>query len=503
MGASAGQCVVQPTPPWNWVGIMGTGQSLSVGYDPAGSYWTSTTELYGNLKLLFDGGSPLYPIEGGATVPGWYTAPLVEPIRQGPACGDGGCGTPAQGYPNNLYGETGHCALGDTMSALWASRGGAGSYTTAHSVVGQGAAPLSEIQKNGSGNSYAASITEAKVWTSLAAAQGKTFGYGGVFLTHGESDNGNAAYGAGLATLQSNYQTDLQAITGQTQPIPLFAVQQSTFGGTNSSALALLAASLAHPTSIYLIGPGNPAQYAQDGLHKPGQGYDRLFEKYAEVADLVDNQGVAWKPLEPTAVTRSGATITVQFAVPYLPLVFDPNVPKPHLLFNTAWSNGYGLEVLDSTSAQLTIAAPPTAVGSTVQFTLSATPTNLPLTVSYAVTQDSTGTNGGSPFGFIGILRDSDPFLGSDAEAISIHATNGSAVITPTTTGGFFRRTRYDYVSGSGVTSGTAVNAADFWEQPAQLTLNNAWTGATGTYTWNFAHDEHNWCVHFSWPGVT
>ena len=43
-------------------------------------------------------------------------------------------------------------------------------------------------------------------------------------------------------------------------------------------------------------------------------------EKHAEVFDLVVNQGVAWKPLQPKNIARAGAVLTIDFDVPNPPL---------------------------------------------------------------------------------------------------------------------------------------------------------------------------------------
>jgi hypothetical protein len=86
-------------PPFDWVGVIGTGQSLSVGVTAG---FISPTQPYGNLVLRDSGADPRYPLSGGN--PEWSLEPLVEPLRpkslgSGPGYTDGE-------YPNNVGGET-------------------------------------------------------------------------------------------------------------------------------------------------------------------------------------------------------------------------------------------------------------------------------------------------------------------------------------------------------------------------------------------------------------
>src|SRR3984885_4808769 len=72
-----------PRPPFDWVGVVGTGQSLSVG---ATSTSMTVTQPFHNVKLVDRGPDPKYPIDDAgpddaADGGRWATAPLVEPIR--------------------------------------------------------------------------------------------------------------------------------------------------------------------------------------------------------------------------------------------------------------------------------------------------------------------------------------------------------------------------------------------------------------------------------------
>jgi hypothetical protein len=487
-GADAGL-----TKPFDWVGVIGTGQSLSVG---ATAGTISTTQPFHNLKLVDTGPDPKYPIFPDAGSPVWATTPLVQPIRphlDGPDGGGYGDGQ----YPDNTAGESPHPGMANTLTTIWKSRGEpGGEYVSAHTVVGWSGNCLTHIDKEGGYRAYPASLEETRVWKSLATAAGKTYGVGGIVLTHGECDANNPAYGTGLLQFQQDYDTDIKAITGQSNDVVLFISQQSTYGGPASSAIQAWQDGVAHPNQIVVTGPKYQYGYNPGLLHLPGPGYLEMGEKYAEVFDAVVNQHLAWKPLQPNKISRAGAVVTVTFDVPNPPLVWDAHMPLAHQTTNTEWKNGKGFEVKNGTTA-LTISSA-TISGSTVVLTLSADPgAAAKVTVGYALTQDGTGTQGGTAMGLVGSLRDSDAFVGWDEETVTANVTNGSAVVTTATANGFLRRATKDIVTST--TTGLAADTVVLsYDSATQLTLTAPWSGATGTAALAMHHDEYNYCVHFT-----
>lgn len=475
-------------PPFDWVGILGTGQSLAVGGGPAINM--STSQPFRNLKLVDNGADPKYPIDGSGK-PAWATAPLIEPIRVRGA-GTGAGYTDGQ-YPNNIEGETPHSGMGNTLSTLWASRG-LGDYVTAHAEFGWSGHCLVDIDKEGGKRAYPASLNEARVWMTLAAQAQKTFGYGGIILTHGECDANNSGYGAGVYRLWQDYDADLKAITGQTRDVPMFASQQSTSAGAGGSGVQIWQESMLHPGQIVCTGPKYQYQYLPDHLHLPAPGYQRLGQKYAEVFDLVVNQKIAWKPVQPNKISRTGSTITLGFDVPNPPLVWDAHVSAPHQQVNTEWALGKGFEVTNAQGAKLRIAS--VAIQSSdVVITLVQDPGATKVTVAYAVTQDGGGSQGGTDQGLRGQLRDSDEFVGVDVETLDSQVMGGSAIVTSALPNGFIHRTGWDLVSGDGVPPDTIVLHQD---SNSQVTLSAPWSGASGKVRLTYRHDERNFCVHFA-----
>jgi hypothetical protein len=396
-----------PARTWDWNGIVGTGQSLSVGAQA--SAVTLKSQPFKNLKLSLGTASVTVP-PYNANDPALSVVPLVEPIRSEATSYPGA-------YPTNIYGETPHTAMADQISALYQKNAGA-DYITVHTVVGESGQGIGVIDKTATvtsnmGHAYAATLFEVSALKRLAAAAGKTYGVGGIVLTHGETDGGNGSYESDVYRLYADYGADISAITGQTAKIPLFLTQQQTSPGDNSTTASLIAEwkiGVDHPGEVICVGPKYQYAYASDHLHLVASGYDQLGEKYAEVYYESVVLRHDWQPLQPLSVSRSARVITVTFHVPVAPLAWDSSMPAPHQAAHTAWSKGRGFEVYNQSGEQTIDSV--AIQGDSVQVTLAADPSAAGLVVRYAVTQDGSGSLGGLATGRIGQLRDSDPLVG-------------------------------------------------------------------------------------------
>ena len=387
--------------PYDWVGIIGTGQSLSVG---AASIAISVTQPFKSLMLLDKGPDPEYPIDGSPAAV-WSVVPLTEPHRPNVS----GTINNNLDYPHNIcgntqgqYGETPHSGMANTIAGAWAARGNTSDYVTVHSVVGVGGFALAYIAKGSV--AFSAALSEARVYKKLAAAAGKTYGVGAVVLTHGEADTSLATpdYGEKVYKMLQDFNADLKPITGQTKNVVLLASQQSSQqGGYNGPSVQLWRAGRDHPGEVVCTGP--KYAYGPYYVHMHAPGYERIGEKYGEVFDLIVNQGVAWKPVGPKSISRVGKVITISFDVPNPPLVWDEHLTKPHQKVHTAWASGRGFEVIDGSSNEIPIASVAIS-GESVLLTLSQEPAaGTALTVGYAVTPDADGGSwGGDRWGCTG-----------------------------------------------------------------------------------------------------
>jgi hypothetical protein len=398
---------------WDWNGVVGTGQSLSVGGLGTPVTMAQTQQPYRNLKLAL----------GGAAVPPFNPAldslsmvPLTELIRPIDS------GYPSA-YPGNIDGETPHTAMADQITKMVMDAAGGRDYVGVHTVVGESGQPMTVIQKNGvftgtvgtGARAYAATLFEAAAITRLATAMGKTFGIAAITIIHGEADAGNLHYANDLFQLISDYNADLLPLTGQTTRIPLLVSQQNAVpGDLNSvsvSAVQQWRAGVDHPGDIVCVGPKYQYSYAVDGqrIHIGPQEYEKVGEKIAQVYYERVVLGHDWQPLQPTGAEISGKVITVHFHVPVPPMIWDPSLPSPHTAI-AEWANGRGFEVTAAGPAQTIDSV--AIVDDTVQITCRNDLAGLAVTVGYAITTDGVpmGTTGTFRWGH---LKDSDPFVGS------------------------------------------------------------------------------------------
>src|SRR5262245_28772959 len=357
-----------PAPAWDWVGVVGTGQSLAVGGHgnapamPIGA----TTQRFRNLKLSL----------GSTTVPPYdpnnaalSVVPLVETIRAITT-------TYPSPYPRNIYGESFHTAMADEITSL-VMAAQSRDYVTVHSVVGEAGQNISVIAKGATdtgttGRAYAASLFEVAAIARLAKAQNKSYGVGAIVLTHGESDAASSTFEADMVKLWTDYNADLPTRTGQTTTIPMLLSQQhsepTNAGSTAASTLAQWRIGLDHPGDVICTGPKYQYAYVNDQIHLTNPDYERLGEKYGQVFHQRVVLGNAWQPLQPTSVDRTSArVITVHFHVPVPPLAWAATPPMPPQSALTEWAQGRGFEVRAG-ATRIAIASVAIA-GDTVQIT--------------------------------------------------------------------------------------------------------------------------------------
>ncbi|WP_096326773.1 MXAN_6577-like cysteine-rich protein [Nannocystis exedens] len=350
--------------------LLISGQSLSTG---SGSVVVSTEQPFTNVS--FNTGVRA----GGVDLTGFI--PLVETWNGG-------------------EGETIASGAANLVSELEQARGSAHKIlASAHGVGGQ---PYGALKKGTA--PYANGLAQVTAGAALAAMSGEAYAVRAVAIIHGESDHlgGNLAYADDLLAWQSDYEADVQAITGQPYPVPLFLCQMSSWTMYGSSVSRIpgeqLAAARARPDRIFVVGPKYMLPYV-DGVHLTGEGSRWLGEYYAKVYRAVLIDGLPWRPLAPRAITRAGDLVTLEFDVPAPPLVLDETlVTNP---------GNYGFEFTDSSGAPPAITAVALTGPTTVQLTLAAEPVGGNQRVRYAAT-GTPGVWAGPTTGARGNLRDSD-----------------------------------------------------------------------------------------------
>ncbi len=151
-----------------------------------------------------------------------------------------------------------------------------------------------------------------------------------VMVIHGESDHvfRSSDYAASLLEWQRDFQEDFRAATGQSEPVPLFTDQLSSFttygDATSIIPAAQLRAAEMNINRIYLVGPKYQYTY-EDGKHLLPAHLQWLGEQYGKVMKRVFLDKESWRPLSPrqTVVDGSKKIVRAKFFVPNSPLVFD------------------------------------------------------------------------------------------------------------------------------------------------------------------------------------
>lgn len=396
------------------LGLVHTGQSLSTGDFGAPA---STTNVGGNLQLHDSSGTY------DTTTPHAGTLSLINLIAPIRADKFGGTGGDVSQYPINIGGESPEVAAANGVFHVTSKK-------VAATSVGQGGAAMSVIKKGGSGNAYAAAIYEVTAIFALSP------GYQvlATMLTHGEADATAvvATYQAQIAQLQSDFQTDIKAITGQGGSIPMLVSQQNAFpsvgAGGNNSAVAQWLAIKADPTHVVGVCPKYQYSYQGDRAHLQSASYVLLGEKYGQVATVLA-QGGTWTPLIATAFSKVSTTVTVTFNVPVGPLQWAGN-SAPHQNGTTygdngsafggaghaGWTAGKGFELWTGGYGGTPVAITSCTISGSTVVIVGASAFD---TVAYAHTPDATASvfTGGFPDGRCGLLEDSDTFAGISGTA--------------------------------------------------------------------------------------
>ncbi len=389
----------EPSTPWDWAGVIGTGQSLAVGEQ--GRPTKSTSQPFGNLELST--GNAEWPLDAEDTT--FEMVPLVEPI------GRLATSYPSS-YPKNIAGETPHASMANQITEMAQAMGA--DYVGVHGEFGENGQCLRYLVKDAqqteiNGRAYEATLMETRAITRLAEAEGKSYGVGAVIVTHGECDAGSTTYADGLFELWSDYNADIKEVTGQKEDILMIVSQQNSINNRSAATTAQWRLGVEHPDEVVCSGPKYQYPYATDNIHLVTDGYRMLGEKYGQVYFERVVMGRDWMPLHPRGASRNGRVITVTFHVPVPPLTWETEFDAPHQ-DKPEWQEGKGFEVF---GADGRIAIESVEIECNAVRITSAEDLPSEVTVSYAMF--ASGDAMQQPFNATirwGLLKDSDPFVG-------------------------------------------------------------------------------------------
>jgi hypothetical protein len=352
--------------------ILGTGQSLAIG--TMGSPPLTTSQPYGNLSLSLNSHSQQA---------GTGFVPLIEGLNA-----------------DGASVETISSALANTLTALSPQT----NFTTIVTRDGQGGTPYSGLEKGTA--PYALGLLELS--NALAAAQSLDQAYQVTAVTcvHGEQDDvlGNGPYYAGyLRQWQQDIDADAKAITGQTNEVPMFLCQMSSWTANNRAATSLIPAAQLYAAETYpshfLVCPKYFLTYYSDGIHLTAQSYRRLGEYYGKVMKKVLIDGQRWRPLTPDSISISNKNITIILHVPVSPIVNDISIGSKAY---------YGFEYADDSSSAA-ISSAFISSSNAVTIVLNKVPSGAHPRLRYAYTGTPGALAGANQTGSArGTIRDSD-----------------------------------------------------------------------------------------------
>lgn len=256
---------------------------------------------------------------------------------------------------------------------------------------------------------YGNLITAATNVRADTVAGGRSYHVPYVDWIQGENDRTSlpGVYTAALAQLQTDLDTDLRAISGQSSVIPMLIDQISNWTAynipTSNVPLEQLEIARQYPRRFYCAGPKYWLETV-DKIHLASLNSRRLAAMHARVGSAA-MQGIEWLPTHCVSAARSGAVITLKFHTPDGRLVADTmNVSDPGNL---------GIRWADDTSSASVIGVL-VNLDNTVTVTLSAAPTGANGYIGIADVGVS-GAAGGPTSGPRACLRDSSADLCGDS----------------------------------------------------------------------------------------
>jgi hypothetical protein len=251
------------------------------------------------------------------------------------------------------------------------------------SAPGYGALTIAELSKPS--GYYTRMIADVTNGRKLSRASGKSFKVRAFTWMQGEGDGGNASYAANMNSLLGDMNTDIKAITSQTEDLWMISYQVARA----QIGLAHLAAS----NTYARIRVAMPMYHlpTTDGVHLTAAS-SKIAGAYFGLAykALILDGDTSWQPLKCTGSSVVGQTIDLTYN--RSGLVFDTTTVSAQ--------TNQGFRVLDAGLTPLTISSVSIVGGNTVRIVVAS---GTPATVYYgfaSATNHTAGTDKGN-------LRDS------------------------------------------------------------------------------------------------
>lgn len=211
------------------------------------------------------------------------------------------------------------CTTATTLSNSLTSNGVA--KTCLFTGQAWGGKAYSEIKKGGATGVYEKCISNAQKLND--ANRFGTMAFGFVNIIHGEQDgiDNNNIYDQNLTEWQSDFNTDLKAISSQPEDIPVFLSQTNSacgygqIGGiANTNFQTPILQLKAHETNALITLTQPKYQYTYvDQSHINNESQQELGEKDGQAISYQLNTGEKWQPLSPELFYFSGNDLFIEF----------------------------------------------------------------------------------------------------------------------------------------------------------------------------------------------
>jgi len=180
-------------------------------------------------------------------------------------------------------------------------------------TAGSGGASITALM---AGGSVASALGNIRTVDATATAPLINFVQG---ETDTESGMSGATWSGHMETLRTNVQAQIQALTGNTDPLHV-VLTQPAFKVSLSGAVVLAQCDLAKINPLYfMVCPMYRMPYAPDNVHLTNVGF-KLMGAYFGRANAAILRGKRPQWLRPVSAMYSGDSIVVKFAVPVAPL---------------------------------------------------------------------------------------------------------------------------------------------------------------------------------------
>ena len=211
---------------------------------------------------------------------------------------------------------------------------------------------------------FAQTLAQVERAKQLAEDQGLSYKVAAMVWVQGESDNSNGGYANSFSMLVNDYNTCIQAITGQIEDV-FFFTDSITYNGSYAGQSGILIVDqqmqVAHEDSgttqnqgrVYSVGPRYPYNPA---THYAPQSVVAKGEVIAQAIERVLFRRRPWEPisLKSATVLNNWNMIDCKFHVPVPPLqwgITQSNSTSQGV--NASFSSNYGFEVKNTSGANI------------------------------------------------------------------------------------------------------------------------------------------------------